>query len=155
MPITPSDCEIIEEMTAYYADLVVGRDHGSCGGQPGLHGGRTMNRGWLKHGNTPGDPSKARRCGARARTRGNQPCRAPALNADTQRQTALSDARRREHRAADARRTRAQQASAVEARIVFGRGGTEVPAPESGNTRRSMLCSGCDTRRCSQGCAYC
>lgn len=40
---------------------------------------RTMNRGWLKHGNTPGDPSKARRCGARARTRGNQPCRAPAI----------------------------------------------------------------------------
>ena len=38
-----------------------------------------MNRGWLKHGNTPGDPSKAQRCGARARTRGNQPCRAPAL----------------------------------------------------------------------------
>jgi len=38
-----------------------------------------MNRGWLKHGNTPGDPSKARRCDARARTRGNEPCRSPAL----------------------------------------------------------------------------
>ena len=38
-----------------------------------------MNSGWLKNGNTPGDPSKARRCGARARTRGDQPCRAPAI----------------------------------------------------------------------------
>ena len=38
-----------------------------------------MNRGWLKHGNPPGDPSTARRCGARSRTRGNQPCRAPAI----------------------------------------------------------------------------
>jgi hypothetical protein len=38
-----------------------------------------MHRGWLKYGNPPGDPSTARRCGARARTRGNQPCRAPAL----------------------------------------------------------------------------
>jgi hypothetical protein len=36
-------------------------------------------RGWLKHGNSPGDPSTAPRCGARARTRGGQPCRAPAI----------------------------------------------------------------------------
>lgn len=38
-----------------------------------------MNRGWLKHGNPPGDLSTARRCGARARTREDQPCRAPAM----------------------------------------------------------------------------
>jgi hypothetical protein len=43
---------------------------------PQVHG---ANRGWLKYGNRPGDLSKARRCGARARTCGNQPCRAPAL----------------------------------------------------------------------------
>jgi hypothetical protein len=36
-----------------------------------------MNGGWLKHGNPPGDPSTAPRCGAR--TRQNQPCRAPAV----------------------------------------------------------------------------
>ena len=36
-----------------------------------------MNRGWLKHGNPPGDPSQAPRCGAR--TRKDQPCRAPAV----------------------------------------------------------------------------
>lgn len=36
-----------------------------------------MNRGWLMHGNPPGDPSEAPRCGAR--TRENQPCRAPAV----------------------------------------------------------------------------
>jgi hypothetical protein len=52
--------------------------------------------------------------------------------ASPQRETALSDARRPEHRAPDARRTRAQQAGAVEARIVFDRGGTRVPASEGG-----------------------
>ena len=36
-----------------------------------------MNRGWLMHGNPPGDPSQAPRCGAR--TREHQPCRAPAV----------------------------------------------------------------------------
>jgi len=35
--------------------------------------------GRLKHGNPSGDPNTAPRCGARARTRGNQPCRAPAV----------------------------------------------------------------------------
>jgi len=36
-----------------------------------------MNRGWLRHGNPAGDPSQAPRCGARTRT--DQPCRAPAV----------------------------------------------------------------------------
>lgn len=34
-------------------------------------------RGWLRHGNPPGDPSKAPRCGAL--TRQKTPCRAPAV----------------------------------------------------------------------------
>lgn len=34
-------------------------------------------RGWLRHGNPPGDPTTARRCGARTRT--NQACGAPAI----------------------------------------------------------------------------
>ena len=35
-------------------------------------------RGWLKNGNSPGDPSKAPRCGAK--TRLGTPCQAPAMN---------------------------------------------------------------------------
>ena len=35
-------------------------------------------RGWLKYGNPPGDPSKAPRCGARAKST-RKPCRAPAM----------------------------------------------------------------------------
>ena len=35
-------------------------------------------RGWLKNGNTPGDPSTAPRCGARRKSDG-QPCQAPAM----------------------------------------------------------------------------
>ena len=59
--------------------------------------------------------------------------RQPALpGASPQRETALSHARRPEHRASDTRRTRAQQAGAVEARIVFGRGGTRVPTSQGG-----------------------
>ena len=34
-------------------------------------------RGWLKNGNSPGDPSKSPRCGAKARHGGK--CRAPAM----------------------------------------------------------------------------
>ncbi len=37
-----------------------------------------INRGWLKYGNKPGDPSKAPRCGARRKYDG-QPCQAPAM----------------------------------------------------------------------------
>jgi hypothetical protein len=33
----------------------------------------------LKNGNRSGDPTKAPRCGARARSRGGQPCQAPAV----------------------------------------------------------------------------
>lgn len=36
-------------------------------------------RGWLRNGNTPGDPSKAPRCGANAK-RTQEPCRAPAMS---------------------------------------------------------------------------
>jgi hypothetical protein len=36
-------------------------------------------RGSLRNGNQPGDPSVAPRCGARAKTRGGKPCRAPAM----------------------------------------------------------------------------
>ncbi len=39
-------------------------------------------RGWLGHGNPPGDLSTAKRCGARARTRGGAPCRGPAMRND-------------------------------------------------------------------------
>lgn len=39
---------------------------------------KTINRGWLKHGNPPGDPSKAPRCGARRKYDG-QPCQAPGM----------------------------------------------------------------------------
>ncbi len=35
-------------------------------------------RGWLKNGNTPGDFSKAQRCGAK--TRKGSPCRSPAMS---------------------------------------------------------------------------
>jgi hypothetical protein len=35
-------------------------------------------RGWLRHGNTPGDPNAAPRCGARTRAGGS--CRAPAMS---------------------------------------------------------------------------
>jgi hypothetical protein len=35
--------------------------------------------GWRRHGNTPGNPATAARCGAR--TRAGTPCRAPALRA--------------------------------------------------------------------------
>ena len=38
---------------------------------------QSMRRGWLKHGNRPGDFSKAPRCGARNR-RGS-PCQCPAM----------------------------------------------------------------------------
>ena len=38
-----------------------------------------MNRGRLRHGNPPGDFLTSPRCGARARTRGGEPCRAPAV----------------------------------------------------------------------------
>jgi hypothetical protein len=34
-------------------------------------------RGWLRHGNPPGDPSKSPRCGAR--TRAGMPCKAPGM----------------------------------------------------------------------------
>jgi hypothetical protein len=33
----------------------------------------------LRNGNACGDPSRARRCGAKTRTRKNQPCLAPAV----------------------------------------------------------------------------
>src|SRR5713101_7908315 len=49
-----------------------------------------------------------------------------------QREMAPPDARRSEHRTSDASRLRAQQAGAVETRIVFGRGGTRVPTPQGG-----------------------
>jgi hypothetical protein len=39
--------------------------------------GPAPRRGWLRHGNTPGDPDSAPRCGAR--TRAGTPCRAPAM----------------------------------------------------------------------------
>lgn len=35
-------------------------------------------RGWLRHGNPPGDLTKAARCGARTKRR-TGPCRAPAM----------------------------------------------------------------------------
>src|SRR5262245_61392874 len=41
-------------------------------------GPHAKRRGWLKNGNTPGDPSRAPRCGAHARQTG-APCRAPAM----------------------------------------------------------------------------
>jgi hypothetical protein len=34
-------------------------------------------RGWLRNGNTPGDPNSAPRCGAK--TRKGMPCRSPAM----------------------------------------------------------------------------
>jgi len=34
-------------------------------------------RGWLRHGNPPGDPANAPRCGAK--TRKGTPCRGPAM----------------------------------------------------------------------------
>src|SRR5262245_57786165 len=34
-------------------------------------------RGWLKNGNTPGDPTKSPRCGAK--NRAGNPCQAPAM----------------------------------------------------------------------------
>lgn len=37
----------------------------------------TQRRGWLKNGNAPGDPTQARRCGAR--TRRQTTCRGPAM----------------------------------------------------------------------------
>jgi hypothetical protein len=40
-------------------------------------GHEPLRRGWLRNGNTPGDPSTALRCGARTRAGG--PCRAPAM----------------------------------------------------------------------------
>ena len=49
-----------------------------------------------------------------------------------QRETTLSDARRPKHRPADAGRSRAQHAGAVDARIVFGRGGARASAPQGG-----------------------
>jgi hypothetical protein len=39
----------------------------------------TSPHGWLRHGNTPGNPATAPRCGARTRT--GRPCQAPALRA--------------------------------------------------------------------------
>jgi hypothetical protein len=39
----------------------------------------TSRRGWLKHGNPPGDFLTAPRCGAKARTQGGRPCQAPAV----------------------------------------------------------------------------
>src|SRR5579864_4879770 len=36
-----------------------------------------IRRGWLKNGNPPGDPNKARRCGAK--TRRGTPCQCPAM----------------------------------------------------------------------------
>ena len=47
------------------------------GGAVGTPTDDEMNRGWLRHGNPPGDRSQAPRCGARTRT--GQPCRAPAV----------------------------------------------------------------------------
>ena len=38
---------------------------------------QTARRGWLKNGNTPGDLSKARSCGAK--TRSGRPCRGPGM----------------------------------------------------------------------------
>ena len=38
---------------------------------------KSMNRGWLKYGNPPGDPSTAPRCGAK--TRSGKPCKGPAI----------------------------------------------------------------------------
>jgi hypothetical protein len=38
-----------------------------------------VNRGRLRHGNAPGDPSTAPRCGARCSSRAGQPCRGPAM----------------------------------------------------------------------------
>src|SRR5579864_2815028 len=38
---------------------------------------RLPRRGWLKHGNTPGDPNSAPRCGAK--TRRSTACQAPAM----------------------------------------------------------------------------
>ena len=61
------------------------------------------------------------------------------------RETALSDARRREHWTADAGRSRAQQAGTLEARIVFGRGGTRVPAPQDG--MRGVHCRAAGSQR--------
>lgn len=36
-----------------------------------------IRRGWLKNGNPPGDPNKAKRCGAK--TRRGTPCQSPAM----------------------------------------------------------------------------
>src|SRR5438874_9851567 len=41
------------------------------------HPDASLRRGWLRNGNTPGDPNSAPRCGAR--TRRGIPCKAPAI----------------------------------------------------------------------------
>jgi hypothetical protein len=38
----------------------------------------TARRGWLRNGNTPGDPNSAARCGAKTKGKGT-PCRSPAM----------------------------------------------------------------------------
>jgi hypothetical protein len=40
---------------------------------------QTRRFGWLKYGGRPGDLRNAKQCGAKARTRGGAPCKAPAM----------------------------------------------------------------------------
>lgn len=46
--------------------------------RPSLDGPHGPRRGWLRHGNPPGDFTTAVRCGARTKRAGT-PCRAPAM----------------------------------------------------------------------------
>lgn len=71
--------------------------------------------GRLLHGNPPGDPSTAPRCGARAR-RGT-PCRGPRHA-----QRAVQNARRYEHEATDAGGVGTVPPCQMEARRLLGRG---------------------------------
>lgn len=49
-------------------------------GEPGLSQLKTPSPlGTLRYSNPSGDPAKAPRCGAKARTRGGLPCQAPAI----------------------------------------------------------------------------
>ena len=75
-------------------------------------------RGRLKHGNPPGDPSTAPRCGAKAKRTG-LPCRAPACRGKR---------RCRLHGTKDGRGPRAQPASPMETRRLLGRVPSEILA---------------------------
>jgi hypothetical protein len=85
-------------------------------------------RGWLKNGNTPGNPDSAARCGAR--TRRGVPCQGPAMaNGRCRMHGGRSTGPRTKEGLA-----RSQQVT-MEAWILFG-DGTSGPAPESNTAAR-------------------